>query len=226
MDSILIVEDEQYVREFILINLERNNFHVFEAQSGEEALGFLKNNNVDLVVLDLNLPGIDGYKVCKEIKANNSNIAVIMVTAKSQDMDKIIGLELGADDYITKPFNPQELVARIRAVLRRTKKTETKLEIIYSGRIKINYVLHKVYKDNVELKLTPKEFEIIYTLANNTQKTFSRNELLDLLWGENYFGDMKTLDVHVRRLREKIEDDPSNPYFIETVWGIGYRWKR
>lgn len=226
MDKILIVEDEQYIREFISINLTRSNFQVFEAESGEKALKFLTSNEIDLVLLDLKLPGIDGYTVCREIRNRYSNIAIIMVTAKSQDMDKIMGLELGADDYLTKPFNPYELLARIHSVIRRTKtgNKQNRDSAVY-GRIRIDFSAHKLFKDEDEIKLTPKEFDVVQTLVSDPGRTFTRDNLLDSVWGKNYFGDTKTLDVHVRRLRGKIEDNPDEPFFIETVWGVGYRWK-
>ncbi len=217
MDRILIVEDEQYIREFIALNLTRDNFKVFEAESGEKALEFLAGNEVELVLLDLKLPGMDGYAVCREIRNRYPHMAVIMVTAKSQDMDKIMGLELGADDYLTKPFNPYELLARIRSVIRRTKACDrTPREAASFGRIRA---------DGVEVKLTPKEFEIVQTLLSEPGRTYTRDQLLDSIWGRNYFGDPKTLDVHVRRLRGKMEDNPDEPVFIETVWGVGYRWR-
>ncbi|MCX7749379.1 MAG: response regulator transcription factor [Clostridia bacterium] len=226
MEHVLIVEDEQHIREFIAINLSRNHMSPFEAESGEAALRVLAGNAIDLVLLDLKLPGINGYEVCKAIREKYPNIGIIMVTAKNQDMDKIMGLELGADDYLTKPFNPQELIARIRSVVRRTKRMETiKVQAIVSGKIKIDYNSRKVFKEDVEIKLTPKEFDIIYTLAKDPGHTFTRDQLLDLIWGTDFYGDTKTLDVHIRRLREKIEEDAASPSYIETVWGIGYRWK-
>lgn len=226
MDNILIVEDEQYIREFVAISLKRNNYGTLEAGSGEEALLLLAANPVDLVLLDLKLPGIDGYEVCREIRRKYPDTAVIMVTAKNNDMDKIMGLELGADDYITKPFNPQELVARIRSVIRRTKRAEAQKEaVIAFDTLEIDVSSRRVMKNGTELKLTPKEFDIIYTLAKQPGYAFTRDQLLDLVWGTDFYGDTKTLDVHIRRLREKIEEDPGKPDYIETVWGIGYRWK-
>lgn len=226
MDNILIVEDEQYIREFVVVNLKRNDFCTFEAESGGKALMVLATNNIDLVLLDLKLPDMDGYDVCREIRNNYLNTAVIMVTARTSDMDKIMGLELGADDYLTKPFNPQELIARIRSVIRRTKRDEIqKRDIIVCDKIKIDFNSHKVYISEMEIKLTPKEFDIVYNLAKDPGFTYTRDQLIDTVWGADYFGDTKTLDVHIRRLREKLEEDPAEPFYIETVWGVGYRWR-
>lgn len=226
MDTILIVEDEQHIREFVSINLQRNDYKVYEAECGEQALTMLSANSVDLVLLDLKLPGISGFEVCKKVTENYPGTAVIMVTANNTDMDKIMGLELGADDYITKPFNPQELISRIRSVIRRTKRNDIKKDATLSfSNLTIDPQAHKVLKNGEEIKLTPKEFEIVYLLAKQPGLTYTRDQLLDLVWGNDYYGDTKTLDVHIRRLREKIEDDSTNPYYIETVWGIGYRWR-
>ncbi len=225
MYNILIVEDEKPIREFIAINLKREKFEVLEAGTGEEALSLLKENSIDLVVLDLMLPGIDGYEVCSRIRNNYPDTAVIMVTAKSSDMDKVLGLELGADDYMVKPFNTYELTARIRSVLRRTAKVDSRSNTFVDGQIKINTLTHMVYKNGREIDLTPKEFDLLVILVQNPGVVFDRNQILDLVWDENYFGDTKTVDVHIRRLREKIEDNPSEPVYIETVWGVGYRWR-
>lgn len=226
MDSILIVEDEQYIREFISLNLTRSGFETLEASSGEEGLALLSKNAVDLVLLDVKLPGMDGFEVCRSIRASRPDIAIIMVTARNQDMDKIMGLELGADDYISKPFNPYELIARIRSVIRRTKRQEPQNEdILASGPVKLDCNLHRLFKNEMEIKVTPKEFDLLYTLLKRPGHTFDRDQLLNAVWGGDYYGDTKTLDVHIRRLREKIEDDPAEPVLIETVWGVGYRWK-
>ena len=226
MDRILVVEDEEYIREFILINLNRSNFMTFDAKSGEDALKTLSSNEIDLVLLDIKLPGIDGFKVCKEIRTNYPQVAIIMVTAKNHDMDKIMGLELGADDYVAKPFNPNELIARIRSVIRRTKKeTVNHKNTFIFGNIKIDSRAHKVLKKGNEIRCTPKEFELIRILSQAPGLTFTRDQLLDIVWGNDFYGDTKTLDVHIRRIREKLEDNPAQPDYIETVWGVGYRWK-
>jgi DNA-binding response OmpR family regulator len=226
MHKVLIIEDEKPIREFMAINLEREKFQVYLAGCGEEGLEQLQNNDIDLVILDLRLPGIDGYEVCRYIRGNYPATGIIMVTAKSQDMDKILGLELGADDYVIKPFNTNELIARIRSVLRRIKRSgESHPDTLVDGPLKITASSRLVYKNQQKIDLTPKEFDLLLNFIRNPGVAFERNQLLDLIWDENYFGDTKTVDVHIRRLREKIEDNPSQPVYIETVWGVGYRWR-
>jgi DNA-binding response OmpR family regulator len=219
---ILVVEDEEPIRRFIYLNLTRSGFQVFEASTGEEALGRVKGTMPDLVVLDIMLPGMDGFSVCRGIKGIYPNMPIIMLTARGQDVDKIMGLELGADDYMVKPFNPLELGARIRAVLRRSGRF-TMPETITSGRITIDLKAQKLYKDGRDIELTPREFSLMKVFMENPCIALSRDDLLNLVWGRDYLGDPKTVDVHVRRLREKIEDDPSNPEIIQAVWGFGYR---
>jgi Response regulators consisting of a CheY-like receiver domain and a winged-helix DNA-binding domain len=222
--NILVVEDEESIRKFISINLKRDGFIAYEAKSGEEALKLMKGFTPDVIVLDIMLPGIDGYRVCSLIRQEHPGVVIIMLTAKSQDMDKIMGLELGADDYMVKPFNPLELSARIRAALRRTKGRNTE-DVIESGRIRIDINAQRVYKDGIEIEFTPREFALLKVFAENPGKALSRDDLLDLAWGGDFFGDYKTVDVHIRRLREKVEDDPSNPRLLSTVWGFGYRYQ-
>jgi len=225
--KVLVVEDESSIRKFININLERNGFEVIEAESGEEGLKKLIEYDPDVVILDIMLPGMDGFEVCRRIREGKFDVIIIMLTAKGQDMDKIVGLELGADDYMVKPFNPLELVARIRANLRRIKKqSEDDKNIIATGKIKLDISAQKFYKNDVDIELTQREFAIVKVFMENQGKAISRDELLNHIWGRNYFGDIKTVDVHIRRLREKIEDDPSEPKLIETVWGFGYRWRK
>lgn len=224
--KVLVVEDESSIRKFITINLNRNGFEVLEAENGEIALEMLKNCAAEIVILDVMLPGIDGFEVCQRIREINSDIVIIMLTARGQDMDKIMGLELGADDYMVKPFNPLELIARIRTVLRRSGKNNGESAgIIDFKTLQIDLKSQKFFKNSVEIELTPREFSIITTFMKNPGKAFSRDELLDSVWGKNYFGDIKTVDVHIRRLREKIEDDPSEPQYIKTIWGYGYIWQ-
>lgn len=224
--KVLIVEDEAPIRKFIGINLLRSGFEVIEAESGENALEIIKHQEPMVIVLDLMLTGIDGYEVCKRARQNTPDVVIIMLTAKSQDMDKIMGLELGADDYMVKPFNPLELVARIRAILRRSNKQITNPnDDITCRELVINTKAQKFYKNNVEFELTPTEFSIMKIFLKNPGKAFTRDEILNIIWGEDYFGDIKTVDVHIRRIREKIEDNPSSPDLIQTVWGIGYRFK-
>ncbi|WP_027308362.1 response regulator transcription factor [Caloramator sp. ALD01] len=224
--KVLIVEDEASIRKFVRINLERNRFTVFEAESGEQALELFSLVKPDVVVLDVMLPKIDGFEVLRRIREVDNNVIVIMLTAKSQDMDKIMGLEIGADDYMVKPFNPLELIARINTIFRRINKDNVQKQELKSHNIKVDLESMKVFKDDKEINLTPKELEILLFFIKNEGRVLSRNDILDYVWGKNYFGEVKTVDVHVRRLREKIEDDSSNPKYIETVWGYGYRWRR
>ncbi|NLP29982.1 MAG: response regulator transcription factor [Clostridiales bacterium] len=219
--KVLVVEDETSIRKFIAVNLNRSNFEVLEAEDGERALSLAKSLNPQVVILDVMLPGIDGFEVCMKLRKQNPQIIIIMLTARGEDMDKIMGLELGADDYMVKPFNPLELVARIRANLRRFQKQHS--NNIYFKQIILDLEAKRLYKNEQEVDLTPTEFAILKLLMKNPGKTFSRNEIMNSVWGENYFGDLKTVDVHIRRMRGKIEDDPSNPQVIKTVWGFGYR---
>lgn len=222
--KVLVVEDEASIRKFISINLNRSGFEVLEVDSGEMAIHSLSTFSPSVVILDVMLPGIDGFEVCQKIRELKTDTAIIMLTAKSQDMDKIIGLELGSDDYMIKPFNPLELVARIRAILRRsTPLHQEPSNIVFYKNLKLDIISNKFFKNETEIILTPTEFSIMKLLLKNPNKAYSRDEILNLVWGKNYFGDVKTVDVHVRRLREKVEDLPSNPKYIETVWGIGYR---
>jgi DNA-binding response OmpR family regulator len=223
--KVMVVEDEESIRRFITINLLRNDFEVFEASSGEEAIEKLMETKPEVIILDIMLPGIDGFEVCQKIRMSLPGAIIIMLTAKSQDMDKIMGLDLGADDYMIKPFNPFELIARIRAILRRTTtvvKNSNESVITYCG-IALDNSAQKVYKNNCELDLTPREFSIMKLFMEKPGVALSRDEILNYIWGDNYFGDTKTVDVHIRRLREKIEDVPSDPKVIETIWGFGYR---
>jgi DNA-binding response OmpR family regulator len=222
--KVMIVEDEASIRRFIAINLNRNGFEVLEVESGEEALEHFKSLKPQVVILDVMLPGIDGFEVCQRLREIMPMVIIIMLTAKGQDMDKIMGLEIGADDYMVKPFNPLELVARIRANLRKTHNTQfTKDARLSYLELQLDMAAQRFYKGKAEIELTPTEFAIMKVLLKYPGKALSRDELLNTVWGKNYFGDMKTVDVHIRRIREKIEDDPSSPRFIETVWGVGYR---
>ncbi|MGG7059970.1 response regulator transcription factor [Clostridium nigeriense] len=223
MNKILLVEDEESIRGFLKINLQRNNFNVIEAATGEEGLELANKEIPKIAILDVMLPGIDGFMVCSKLRKDFPDIGIIMLTAKGQDMDKIMGLEYGADDYIVKPFNPLEVVLRVKALLRRLGEDDKdKLEL---GPFIIDLYSQKVMKNNIEIDVTPKEYLLMKIFLENPNKAFTRDELLDLVWGENYFGDAKIIDVNIRRLRAKVEDKPSRPDYIETVWGIGYRWK-
>ena len=226
MAKILLVEDEVSIRGFLKINLARNDFEIIEASNGEDGISKAMVEKPDVAILDVMLPGIDGFQVCNKLRSEFPNMGIIMLTAKGQDMDKIMGLEYGADDYIVKPFNPLEVVLRIKALLRRLENnTENKLNELVNGPFVISLYSQKITKDNVEIELTPKEYLIMKTFIENPNKAFSRDELLNKVWGYNYFGDPKIIDVNIRRLRSKIEENASTPQFIETVWGIGYRWK-
>ena len=224
MKKILIVEDEESIRGFLKINLKRNGYEVIEVDNGEDGIKIAINEKPAIVILDVMLPGIDGFNVCKRIREEEKNIGIIMLTAKSQDIDKIIGLEYGADDYIVKPFNPMELLLRIKAILRRIGDEEEK-RTIEQGRFKIDTYAKKVFKSDKEIDLTPKEYSIIKLFLENPEKAFSRDELMDLIWGENYIADPKIVDVNIRRLRSKIESSSSKQGYIETIWGFGYRWR-
>lgn len=225
--SILVVEDESSIRKFIKINLERNGFNVLEAESGEEGVDIARKEKIDIVVLDIMLPGIDGFQVCEILRKEFPSLGIIMLTAKSQDVDKIMGLEYGTDDYMTKPFNPTELVLRVKSLSRRiesTKESGTN-SVLLAPPFKIDTYSRKFYKDNVEIELTPTEYSIAKLFVENPGKAFKRDEMLNLVWGYDFVGDSKIVDVNIRRLRSKIETDSSNPDYIETVWGVGYRWK-
>jgi DNA-binding response OmpR family regulator len=222
---ILVVEDEASIRKFIAINLERSGFEVLETDNGEAALEMAANCKPLVMVLDVMLPGIDGFEVCSKLRGDMPGLIIIMLTARAQDIDKITGLELGADDYMVKPFNPRELIARIHANLRRAEalKTPGTTPLSYKNLI-MDINSQKFFKDNIEIELTPTEFSVLKLFMSNIGRALSRNELFNSVWGKNYFGDLKTLDVYIRRIREKIEENPSKPQYIETVWGFGYRW--
>ncbi|EJO5346313.1 response regulator transcription factor [Clostridium botulinum] len=226
MDKILIVEDEAAIRGFVKVNLKMNNFDVIEAEIGEEGIEKAREYKPEVVILDIMLPGIDGLEVCKTLREEFPNIGIIMLTAKSQDTDKVLGLEYGADDYIIKPFNPLELTLRIKAILRRVKAVkESDSNIITGGPFKIDLYSKKIYKNQEEIDITPTEYLLMKIFIENPGKAFNRDELLDLVWGYDFMGDSKIVDVNIRRLRSKIEQVPSNPQFIKTVWGTGYRWQ-
>ena len=225
MGRILIVEDEMNIRQLVRYNLEKDGFQIFEAADGLQGLKLAKIEKPDLVLLDLMLPEMDGLEVCRMLKGNPSTAAlpIIMLTAKSEEIDKVIGLELGADDYMTKPFSPRELVARVKAVLRRSQKETTLPGELSVGRLRFNFSRYEVHMGNVKLELTPKEYELLKMLATNLGKVFTREQLLEKVWGYEYFGDTRTVDVHVRHLRAKMSADPETAEAIETVRGFGYR---
>ena len=223
--NILLVEDEKTLAKALKFNLEKEGFRVEVAFDGEEALNAMSGKEPDLVILDLMLPKIDGYEVCRSIR-RSSDVPIIMLTARDEDIDKILGLELGADDYMTKPFNTRELLARIRAILRRTvQQAAAARSFIKVGDLQIDVIKRKVTVKGREVALTSREYNLLSLLASNPGKVYSREELLEEIWGDDYSGDVRTVDVHIRHLREKIEEFPAEPNIILTVWGAGYKFR-
>ena len=227
MKKVLVLEDESSIRSFIVINLRRAGYEVIEAESGEEALERLKEHpDTKVALLDIMLPGIDGFEVCRRIRATNTKIGIIMLTARSQEMDKVTGLMTGADDYVTKPFSPAELTARVDALFRRAGGgivAENPGEIRQAPFL-LNTSNRTLEKNGERVKLTQVEYSIIKMFMENPGKALSREEILDMVWGRDYFGELKIVDVNIRRLRLKIEDNVQNPVYITTVWGYGYKW--
>ncbi|MBU3175118.1 response regulator transcription factor [Clostridium estertheticum] len=224
-EKVLVVDDEEHIRELIKFNLEKNGYKVICADNGIDAVKLAKEQVPQLMLLDLMLPGMDGLDVCKEIRkdSNMSGMPIIMITAKGEEIDKIIGLELGADDYITKPFSVRELVARVKAILRRT--TMQIVEKTFKiGNLVIDFGKHEVIKSEIRIDLTLKEFELLQILIKNKGRVMTRDFLLDKIWGYEYVGETRTVDVHIRHLRQKIEEDDKNPVYIQTIRGIGYRF--
>lgn len=224
MLKILVVEDETAIRRFIKINLERQGFDVVDVESGEEGLDAFLDFHPDIALLDVMLTGISGLDVAKRIRELDNNVGIIMLTAKSQDVDKILGLESGADDYMTKPFNPTELILRIKSLARRVE-TKDVPDTLEDDVFKLDQNTRQFFKNGVYVELTPTEFAIMDLFMRNPHKAFSRDELLDLIWGRDFVGDSKIIDVNIRRIRSKIEDDASEPEYINTVWGLGYRYR-
>ena len=226
--KILLVEDEESIRGFLRINFQREKFEVIECESGEEGIRKALIEKPDIAILDVMLPGINGFEVCQTLRNTFPNIGIIMLTAKGEDMDKIMGLQFGADDYVLKPFNPLEITLRVKALMRRIKGEEDseKVDSIEVDNFKLDLYSQSLYKDRIEIDVTPKEFLLMKIFMQNPGKAFTRDELLNLVWGIDFFGDPKIVDVNIRRLRAKIEDNSSKPKYIETVWGTGYRWKR
>lgn len=225
-NKVLVVDDEKLIVKGIKFSLEQDNLIVDAAYDGEEALEMAKKEVYDLIILDVMLPKIDGLNVCQQIR-EFSGVPIIMLTAKGEDMDKIMGLEYGADDYLTKPFNILELKARIRAILRRVTHIEngSDKKRIKTKDLEMEISSRRVFVNGNEVNLTAKEFDMLELFASNPGKVYSRESLLDTIWGYDYPGDVRTVDVHVRRLREKIEKSPSQPEFIHTKWGVGYYFK-
>jgi DNA-binding response OmpR family regulator len=224
---ILLVDDEPLILKGLRFTLEQEGYEILTAADGEEALKVFFEQPVDLVLLDVMLPNMDGIQVCQRIR-ESSNVPILMLTAKGEDMDKILGLEYGADDYMTKPFNILEVKARIKAVMRRSKKEEAarpKGDTISAGGLTLDLDGRRTFRGNTEIPLTSKEFDMLRLLMENPGKVYKREDLLKAVWGDDYPGDERTVDVHVRRLREKIEEDAGNPVYVHTKWGIGYYFK-
>ena len=225
--KILIVDDDENICELLRLYLEKDNFETKIANNGVAAVKLYDEFSPDLILLDIMLPGMDGWQVCREIR-KNSDVPIIMLTAKGDDMDKILGLDYGADDYITKPFNILEVKARIKAIMRRGRKQVEKVSesnLLEKQDMKIDRESRRVFIEGHEVNLTAKEFDLLELLATNPDKVYSREKLLNLVWGYDYPGDARTVDVHIRRLREKIEKLPSNPKYVYTKWGVGYYFK-
>lgn len=223
-EKILVVDDERNIVELLKFNLEKDGYEVIAAYDGVEAVKLAKEERPDLIILDIMLPGQGGLEVCRQIR-KEMKTPIIMATAKGEEIDKILGLELGADDYVTKPFSPRELLARVKAILRRTSVRPEEQDEISVRDISINLVKHEVRVKGNLVELKPKEFELLKLLATNSGKVFTRDFLLEQLWGYDYLGDTRTVDVHVRRIRQKIEDDAAVPRYLKTVHGIGYKFQ-
>ncbi|MCR5816986.1 MAG: response regulator transcription factor [Ruminococcus sp.] len=228
MKKVLVCEDEDSIREFVVINLKRSGYEVIDVDCGEEALRvFEEQGNFDVALLDIMMPGIDGMKVCKKIREKNTTMGIIMLSAKSQEMDKISSLMIGADDYITKPFSISELIARVDAVCRRVGMSHAKPEeqsLLTSGPFTLNLKSRTVYKNGKQIDLTQVEYQIMEYFFKNQNTALDRTSILNHIWGESYYGDDKIVDVNIRRIRMKIEDEPSSPKYILTIWGFGYKW--
>jgi two-component system response regulator RegX3 len=220
---VLVVEDEESYSDALAYVLGKEGFDVAVANDGRVALEEFERSGADIVLLDLMLPGINGTEVCRRIR-QTSNVPVIMVSAKDTEVDKVVGLELGADDYVTKPYSPRELVARIRAVLRRGQEVDLAPTTLESGRVRMDVERHLVSVDGTDVRLPLKEFELLEMFLRNSGRVLTRGQLIDRVWGADYVGDTKTLDVHVKRLRSKIEPDPASPHHLVTVRGLGYRY--
>ena len=223
--KILLVDDEKTLAKALKFSLEKEGYQVDCAYDGEEAVEKVEESAPDLIVLDLMLPKLDGYEVCQKVRRNH-NVPIIMLTAKTEDIDKILGLELGADDYMTKPFNPRELTARIKAIFRRSASGgTTNSHLVEAQGLKVDLFRHKAWVRGDEVDLTAKEFALLSLFIVNPGRVYSREQLLKQVWGYDYYGDARTVDVHIRHLREKLEEDPANPRYVVTVWGSGYKFR-
>ncbi len=230
MKRVLVAEDEAAIREFIVINLRRGGYEVVEAEDGARALELYDacGGDIDVALLDVMMPNVDGFEVCKQLRNANNNIGIIMLTAKTQEMDKVTGLMMGADDYVTKPFSPSELVARVDAIYRRVAMNATQkpasAEIIELGEFKLNLRSRSLTKNGKFIELTQVEFQMMEYFFTNQGAALSRTDILNKVWGNEYFGEEKIVDVNIRRLRMKVEDEPSMPKHLTTIWGVGYKW--
>lgn len=224
--KVLVVDDEKLLVKMIKYNLEQEGYAVITAFDGEEAVRLAHDDSIDIILLDLMLPKLDGLSVCRSVRAF-SNVPIIMLTAKSEDIDKILGLEYGADDYVTKPFNIREVTARIKAIMRRTNTADKSNRdmVITAGDIRLDCGFRRVTVRGVTTELTTKEFDLLELFMKNPGKVYTRENLLDIAWGYDYPGDVRTVDVHIRRIREKIEKNPAEPVYIRTKWGVGYYFK-
>ena len=223
MTKILVVEDEDSFSDALAFLLQKEGFETVVADTGPKAIAEFEKSGADLILLDLMLPGLSGTEVCRQIRTR-SQVPIIMLTAKDTEVDKVVGLELGADDYVTKPYSSRELIARVRAVLRRQEEPDEVTGVLVGGNVRMDIERHIVSVDNVAISLPLKEFELLEFLMRNSGRVLTRIQLIDRVWGSDYVGDTKTLDVHVKRLRSKIEKDPANPEMIETVRGLGYKF--
>lgn len=232
MKKVLVAEDEESIREFIVINLTRSGYEVEQAENGAVALDLFSKNEsgFDVAILDIMMPEVDGLTVCKELRRRSSDLGIIMLSAKTQEMDKVTGLLVGADDYVTKPFSPSELMARVDAVYRRVemtrgiRKSDSSSDIIVLDEFELNLRNRTLSKASALIELTQVEFQIIEYFFKNPNAALSRTDILKQVWGNNYFGDEKIVDVNIRRLRMKVEDNPSSPTRLITIWGLGYKW--
>lgn len=222
--KVLTVDDDPKVCEILKLYLEKEGFSVWISTGGKEALKTLEKSRVDLLILDVMMPEIDGWDVLKFIRNNGKDIPVLMLTAKTEDYDKILGLDLGADDYVEKPFNPVEVVSRVKAILRRTKNTEEKKGVLYFPGLKIDHEKYEVLVNNIPVDLTPKEVRVLTCLARNPGRVYSREQLLSKVWGYDFAGENRNIDVHIKHIRDKLKTQKPVPWKLETVWGVGYRF--
>ncbi len=229
MNKVLVIEDDPEIVDLLEIHLKDLSCDLIKAFSGEDGLKEVKSNPLDLIILDIMLPGIDGMEVCRRIRSEKINVPVLMLTAKSEEIDKVLGLEIGADDYLTKPFNIREFIARVKAIFRRTQMIQDSLSAhggknIEAGNLKIDIEMRKVTVNEEKIELSPKEFELLVLLASNPGKSYNRSRLLNLVWGYEFEGYEHTVNSHINRLRAKIEPDMANPTYILTTWGVGYKF--